>query len=498
MDFPIAVKPNETLQIKLRSSVQQFVVQPDPLDSEDPYFELGGTGAVLKLQNVQTQASWALKIFDPPYRDEGQVHYVKNLQEQRLENLLLVADRIVITPEEHSELLEKHDALKYSLLMPWIPGYTWQEVLISNKNGQKSPAPSAIQAFETAANLCVLLKVLEDKNCAHCDICSNNVIVDPKRRRVELIDIEDMYGPGFQRNPTFIGGQKGYTHQKHGQEHQWCQESDRFGGAILIAEMMSWYSSDVRALSGEESYFISNDDLHKKTRAFYTLIDAIKEHGSNRLVDLFVGAWESSDFRECPPLSEWYEEIAKIAEQNNLQIEGLLTGTATPSEPLVKKRRVVSIDSGDSNGVDWVDTQDPGGTTIARRRVLSSDDDRDDDYVVPSSDIIRSRRKISHDTGTATPRAKVSVTTAPRKTPKPQHDFTSASSPKARVSKTGSSNNSGANSTSSNTGEILVNIFWTIVFLAIAIFVINAAFPELFPSVIEFIQDIVDSINAPQ
>jgi len=53
----------------------------------------------------------------------------------------------------------------------------------------------------TAANLCVVLKVLEDKNCAHCDICSNNVIVDPKRKRVELIDIEDMFGPGFGRNP---------------------------------------------------------------------------------------------------------------------------------------------------------------------------------------------------------------------------------------------------------------------------------------------------------
>jgi len=259
---------------------------------------------------------------------------------------------------------------------------------------------------------------------------------------------------------------------------------------------MSWYSADVRALSGEESYFASNDDLHKKTDAFKALVDALTEQGSKRLVELFVGAWESPNFQECPPLSEWYREIAKIAEQKNIQIEGLLSGTATSHEPIIKTRRVVSIDLKNVDDIDWVSDQDPGNTTIARRRVLSSDDDRNDDYVIPSSDLVKSRRKISHDTDKATPRAKEAATITPRKTSASQPTITSASSPKSRVSPTGSIKGISTTQKSSNVGEVLVNIFWTIVVIAVVAFVINLMFPDVCPSIIKFIQNIVDSASA--
>jgi len=495
MDFPIDVKPGDRFELASHNSVRLLSVQPDPIDPSEPYFEYGGTGAVLQLQDLRSGNFHALKIFDPRFQDDGQVQYAENLTKLQLHNFILVADRTVITPQNHHKLIEKFNALKHSLFMPWIPGYTWQEVLIDNKNRKTKPKFSPNQCFEFAANLCVLLKLLEDKKCAHCDICSNNIIVDPTTNKVELIDIEDMYGPGFRKSPSFVGGQKGYTHQKHNQEHQWCQESDRFGGAILIAEMATWYSQSVRDLSGSESYFSSNEDLQKSSVPFQTLLSTLREQTSQKIAELFVDTWDSTNLRECPPMSEWYREFAKVANTKNIHIEGLLIGNSVPSEPLVKGRRSITLDVTIDPIGDADDTSNTHQPIEMHRRSIGFDDvpikSSTDENMQPTTSSIKGRRRVQmEDSSRYISNSGNAGTITPRSMPTP-----GASSPKSRVTPPASSLDSMTSNKSTNRlPKVVTTIFWTLVAIVVTVVMLNFIFPDLFPSIIQFIQRIADSL----
>jgi len=494
MDFPIDVKPDHRIQITSHNSVKSLLVQPDPLDHDEPYFEYGGTGAVLQLRDTNSDHLYALKIFDKRYQDSGQVQYAENLTRLQLHNFISVADRTVITPQSHPHLIDQYGALKYSLFMPWIPGFTWQEVLIENKGRRKRPPFTPSQCFMFGARLCVLLKSLEDKNCAHCDVCSNNVIVDPRTNRVELIDIEDMYGPYFTKSPGFIGGQKGYTHQKHDQEHQWCQESDRFGGAILLAEMLTWYSQSIRDMSGSESYFSSNDELHKKSVAFQTLLGVLKEQTNQRIADLFEATWQSTHLRECPRISDWYREIAKVASEKNINVEGLLVGDSAPTQPLVKSRRIATDNSGTPLQPVKVPSVNRSIPDVSQR--ASAETNLDTQPIAPKSthslsSPISNRRNITMDTDSIEP-AGNSLT---NKTITPRNDsIPSASSPKPRVTPPTSNRDITSKDSTDGNFESLSTIFWTVVAVLAILVVLNFVFPELFPSIIQFIQGLVDKL----
>lgn len=195
MNYPIDVKPGDKLEIFKPNSSQTFTIEPDPLDSSEPYFEFGGTGSVLKLRDETFNKVYALKIFHPDFRNEKQVSYAASLRELNLHRIpgLSVADRLVISTSNHVGLIEQYSALDYSLLMPWISGYTWQEILIESKNSETKLDLSKEACFILGVKLCMLLKFLEDIHCAHCDMCSNNIMINPHTLSIELIDIEDMY-----------------------------------------------------------------------------------------------------------------------------------------------------------------------------------------------------------------------------------------------------------------------------------------------------------------
>lgn len=43
---------------------------------------------------------------------------------------LQACQRIVLTASRHRGLLTKHPDLTYAVLMPWVAGETWQEILL--------------------------------------------------------------------------------------------------------------------------------------------------------------------------------------------------------------------------------------------------------------------------------------------------------------------------------------------------------------------------------
>lgn len=342
MENPLNVKPGDIITIASKG----YQVQQDSLLIGFPYYEDGGDGGVLKLQEVGSTRFYALKLFLPEKQSVRHVEHAKNLEALKIHEIsgLSTARRLVLEPSTHSDVISNHKAMKYAVLMPWVNGYTWREVLFNAKNNNDI-SPTKKDSFTVAHRLATTLATLEAKGIAHCDICSNNVIVNYDNLHVELIDIDDMFGPGFTRAKGFRGGQKGYTHKTVAfslNGYQWCREADRFSGAVLIAEILGWYNADFRALSAEESFFPRNDDLHQDSERLELLLSVLREQGTSKLTRLFLLAWRSETLKNCPKLSTWKDALEEIADQNGVA----LFNTATPlSESPIKRYRRVTFDT---------------------------------------------------------------------------------------------------------------------------------------------------------
>jgi hypothetical protein len=305
----INLKPTEELRI----DGKVFVVQPDPNPDmiNRPYIELGGSGQVAQLLEAGTTTYHALKIFNNP--EKSLIKQTNNLEKYniaKLPGLLAAQQRSVINPNEsqYSDIIRRHSFLQYSVLMPWIGGYTWFEILSDNKGESKIPVFNKETSLFYASQLANVLASLEAKGYAHCDICSNNIILDFTNPSVQLIDIEDMYIPGAERRGDFIGGQNGYAHPNRPLGHQWIKESDRFGGGMLICEILTWCDPKIRAASDAESYAVPAE-LCKDTNKYNLMRHALSQHGSVDLAGLFDRLWNSKSLESCPTLREWEQQV---------------------------------------------------------------------------------------------------------------------------------------------------------------------------------------------
>lgn len=308
----VDLKPMEVLTIKNNIYIVQ--ADPDPDMTHRPYVELGGSGWVVQLLLDNTKNYYALKIFNSP--NIALVRNTKNLKRNNVHQLsgLVAAQRTVINPKEniYSQLIEKHSGLEYSVLMPWVGGYTWFEILGANRGETKFPLFDRETSLYFALQLARTLSSLETRGYAHCDICSNNIILDFKNSSVQLIDLEDMYIPGAVRSQEFIGGQVGYAHPNRPLGHQWIKSSDRFGGGILISEILSWHDSRIREASDAESYY-SPSELCKDSKKVGLMKTTLRREGGEALAKLFDKMWNSKTLEDCPSLREWEQQVKIIA-----------------------------------------------------------------------------------------------------------------------------------------------------------------------------------------
>ncbi|MGC8947700.1 MAG: hypothetical protein ACP5N6_16330, partial [Anaerolineae bacterium] len=162
---------------------------------------------------------------------------------------LAACRRTVLTPSRHADLLRQHPDLTYAVLMPWIEGPTWQEVLLDRR--PLSPE----QSLALARGLAETLVRMEEQGVAHCDLSAPNVMLpaltptplppspspaerergrgwpegpgEGVRGEVQLVDLEGLYAPGMLRPQELSSGSAGYAH------HQaagglWGPEADRF------------------------------------------------------------------------------------------------------------------------------------------------------------------------------------------------------------------------------------------------------------------------------
>ncbi|MGF1507319.1 MAG: hypothetical protein ACFB51_19665 [Anaerolineae bacterium] len=290
-------QPNETITI----GGQDYTVAPHPAV---PAFAFGQEGRKAYVFHLVTGGEkYALKKFKPAYRVPELVTVNDELAQFARWRGLEVANRRCLTADNYSDVLATYPDLEYAVLMPWITGSTWYDLVIA-----MTPL-TRLEALTFATGMVDVLAGLEEAGLAHCDIAAANVIINPTTGQVHLIDIEDIYAPGFQPPAALPAGTDGYAH-KTTSGGQWGPHAARFAGAVITAEMLAWHDQRIRKASEEEHYFKASE--MQQDTADYCLMLEVLGAVDERLAELFTQAWESETLADAPGMRAWQEVLQEV------------------------------------------------------------------------------------------------------------------------------------------------------------------------------------------
>ena len=311
-----------------------------------PYGQSGRRATVYQIVDDNGKF-YAIKIFTQAFRDPRVASGVDLLKPYAEMPGLEVCERFVVTSENQPELTGEFENLCYSVVMPWIYGETWQEFLLGGK------AIKNEESIAIARSFAQILKSMEEKSIAHGDLSGPNVLLpglsnfnntSSQSSLVALVDVEDIYAPEFEEPSKLPGGSAGYAH-KTAQDGVWGDESDRFAGAILLAEMLGWSDEEVRQVSYGEQYF-DLDEMQVNSDRYQILLKALKENHNPKYADLLSKAWESDTLSDCPKLSEWADLLGEPSADDMKLFETAMPAASkkskdkkkeeTPQEKLVR------------------------------------------------------------------------------------------------------------------------------------------------------------------
>jgi hypothetical protein len=277
----------------------------------------------------------ALKVFKPRFRSPALLTQAEKLAAFAHLPGLQVARRAVLTPQHDADLLRREPDLTYAVLMPWVEGPTWQEVLL-----EKRPLTPQ-QALTLAHALAEILSQMEQHGIAHCDLSGPNVLLPAltpasgspapggrgaRGEGVALVDLEGLYAPGFGRPEALSSGSAGYAHAQAA-AGLWSPNADRFAGAVLLAEMLGWCAPEVTQAAWGESYF-DPQEMQQDSARYQALLAALQRHWGDAVARLFARAWHSETLADCPTFGEW---LVHLPERPVTQAASLATPAAEPT-----------------------------------------------------------------------------------------------------------------------------------------------------------------------
>lgn len=256
----------------------------------------------------------ALKVFRRPLYWKGALAGLAGGQ-QDFASLpgLQVCSRTVLSPQRHAMVLHEHPQLLNAVLMPWIEGKTWSQVV------QTKQPITQVDSVMLARSLAEILNSLSAGDVAHCDLSGENLIVPGLNAgtspppQVALVDVEQMYAPGLVRPDFLPKGSGGYAHRASG--GLWDATADRFAGAVLLAEMMAWCDPITREAAWGDSYF-APDEVHTPCARYELLRMALIKRDESAVANLFERAWQSESLAACPTFQEWLNALPKIADSD--------------------------------------------------------------------------------------------------------------------------------------------------------------------------------------
>lgn len=312
-----------------------YTVAEHPAAPGMPYGQEGRQATVYRL--VRGEESRALKVFKPRYRVPALSALAERLRPFAAFSGLTVCQRAVLTARRHVELLRQYPDLTYAVLMPWIYGPTWMEVMLERR------AFTPEQGLLLARSLADVLASMEEHGLAHCDLSGPNVLLPllspttaMSTSHVELVDVEQMYSSDLKRPEVLPAGSPGYTHRS-AEEGLWGSTADRFAGAVLLAEMLGWCDDRVRETAWGESYFETNE-MHQPTEKAHVMAVVLGERWGVEIKRLFDQAWKAEALADCPTFGEWLvslpeqvPEMRMIPTATTLENSGTTVGGHTVS-----------------------------------------------------------------------------------------------------------------------------------------------------------------------
>lgn len=302
--------PEPGLQLNIEGTVYQ--ISEHPAAPGIAFGQEGRAAIVYKLDAPSD--SKALKVFKTRYRTPDLASLASRIALYASIPGLTVCRRTVLTPQLHSNLLRNIPELTYAVLMPWIEGPTWLQVLQEKTPFNLTQSHSLSQAFAH------ILAEMEQQGVAHCDLSAANLMLpflDLKGKNtsyapIELVDVEQIYAKNLERPEAVPSGSDGYSHKTIRQEKIWNAKTDRFAGTILLAEMLGWADPTIRKEAWGESFF-DPQELQRSSRRYELLHNSIVQNWGANSAMLLERAWSSEILADCPTFGEWLVTLPEAA-----------------------------------------------------------------------------------------------------------------------------------------------------------------------------------------
>lgn len=320
----------------------EYVIAGDPVAPETPYARRGRQSTVYQL--VAGHDRRALKVFELRYSVPSLVALTDKLAAFVDLRGLSVCSRTVLTASRQTDLLRHYPDLTYAVLMPWVEGPSWAEVMLEKR------LLTPEESLRLARALAEVLAGMEGWGVAHCDLSGPNVLTSDNGRRTtgdnstqqsatELVDVEQLFGPGLSQPELLPADSPGYAHRSMLQG-AWESRADRFAGAVLIAEMLGWCDPRVRDAAWGESYF-DPGEVQQAGGRYYTLLEVLRERWGHNVATLFERAWASTTLADCPTFGQW---LVTLPEQVPLpEVSRPLPPSGRDSEPTAADNSSIAV-----------------------------------------------------------------------------------------------------------------------------------------------------------
>lgn len=295
---------------KLKIGPETYTITEHPAAKGMPYGQAGRRATVYQLSTTRNEFR-ALKVFNAIYRTDDTRIQAEKLSQYAMLPGMVACKRIVLSPIQYPDLRNRLKSLQYSVIMPWVEGTTWQELIMNKEHLDKNQCLALADGFlQTLVNM-------EEKGIAHCDLSGPNLIVDLQRLRSRngsngrfqpsLIDLEELFAPGFNQPKKLPAGSAGYAHKtvKNG---IWTIDADRFAGAILLVNILTWHYKPMLEESFGEQFF-DPAEIHQSCKRQELMSHALKSHFGEAVQALFDRVWWSDTLDECPLFSEWAKAL---------------------------------------------------------------------------------------------------------------------------------------------------------------------------------------------
>jgi serine/threonine protein kinase len=193
-----------------------------------------------------------------------------------------------------------------TILMPKVAGFDWASLADELRDG--SSKLDEQRRFTLCRNLARLVEVLEAARCAHRDLSSGNVFVDPTGWRVCLIDFDSLYHPSLRMPRATTCGTVGYSapyawnNGRMDPTRTWREHADRYALSLINTEFL--LVSPGTKLTGDGGIF-DQDELKKRSGPGIDSIVSQLRASYPRAAKLLEATIHSSSFSDCPSPQDW-------------------------------------------------------------------------------------------------------------------------------------------------------------------------------------------------